>query len=106
MRPSAGRAHSTEGERIAVVFADGTESIFDAVYPMLGCMAQSQLATRLGALCDDTGELIVDDNQRTSVHGLYAEGDLVKALNQMSIGTAHATAAATAIHNLLAANPH
>ena len=33
--------------------------------------------------------------------GLYAAGDVVKALNQMSVGIGHAAIAATAIHNFL-----
>src|SRR3546814_17778221 len=71
-----------------------------ALYPMLGCTAQSKLATRLGARCDDKGELLVDDHQRTTVPGLYAAGDLVKALNQMSVGMAHAAIAATTTHKI------
>lgn len=43
----------------------------------------------------------MDANQHTTVPGVYASGDLVKALNQMNVGTAHAAIAATAIHNAL-----
>lgn len=92
-------------DQVAVGFDDGLELRFDALYPMLGSIAQSNLATRLGARCDEKGELIVDEEQRTSVPGLYAAGDLVKALNQMSVGMAHAATAATAIHNVLDDNP-
>lgn len=94
-----------DDNQVAVGFDDGLESRFDALYPMLGCTVQSGLATRLGARCDDKGELIVDAHQRTSVPGLYAAGDLVKALNQMAVGMAHAAIAATAIHNTLGDNP-
>lgn len=33
---------------------------------------------------------MVDEHQQTSVPGLYAAGDVVKALNQMSVGVGHA----------------
>ncbi|WP_052101416.1 NAD(P)/FAD-dependent oxidoreductase [Novilysobacter arseniciresistens] len=68
----------TAAHQIVVGFEDGVESRFEALYPMLGCTAQSKLATRLGARCDDKGELLVDDHQRTTVPGLYAAGDLVE----------------------------
>src|SRR3546814_12570129 len=62
----------TAAHQIVVGFEDGVESRFEALYPMLGCTAQSKLATRLGARCDDKGELLVDDHQRTTVPGRYA----------------------------------
>jgi len=89
---------------VAVHFADGTQTQFDALYPMLGSVAQSSFATRLGARCDVNGELVVNAHQRTSVPGLYAAGDIVKALNQMTVGMAHAAIAATAVHNHLRDN--
>ncbi len=88
-------------DQVAVGFDDGNELRFDTLYPMLGCVAQSSLATRLGARCDEKGELIVDKGQCTSVPGLFAAGDLVMALNQMTVGMAHGAIAATTIHNEL-----
>lgn len=92
-------------DRVGVSCAALPELRFDVLYPMLGTVAQSSLATGLGAKCDAQGELVVDDHQATSVAGLYAAGDIVKALNQMSVGMAHAALAATAIHNSLSDNP-
>lgn len=77
---------------------------FDTVYPILGCKAQSGLATALGASVDDNGELHVDAHQETTVDGLYAIGDIVSALNQISVAVGHAAIAATALHNRLPAN--
>ncbi|MBN8739146.1 MAG: hypothetical protein BGP24_09750 [Lysobacterales bacterium 69-70] len=90
---------------VLVQFADGAVVDFDTVYPLVGCAGRSHLATTLGAQCDAQGELFVDAHQSTSVAGLYAAGDLVKALNQMTVGMAHAAIAATAIHHRLDANP-
>lgn len=94
------------GDRhVHVAFAQEPESQFDVLYPMLGADAQSSLATALGAQCDAQGELVVDPHQSTTVPGLYAAGDLVKALNQMTVGMGHAAIAATAIHNALPHRP-
>jgi thioredoxin reductase (NADPH) len=87
-----------------MVFADGSERRYDTVYPVLGGAAQSQLATALGAACDDDGNLVTDARQQTSVEGLYAIGDVVSALNQIAVGVGHAALAATAVHNRLPRN--
>ncbi len=91
---------------ILVRLATGRELRFDTLYPMLGHEARTRLALELGAECDSRGELAVDRHQHTSVAGMYAAGDIVHALNQMAVGTAHAATAATAVHNSLPLNLH
>jgi thioredoxin reductase (NADPH) len=83
---------------------DGSVHRFDTVYPVLGGDPQAQLATALGATVDDNGELNVDGKQQTSIDGLYAIGDVVSALNQISVAVGHAAIAASAIHNRLPRN--
>lgn len=85
-------------------FADGSHRDFDTLYPVLGGDAQSQLALGLGARGDDNDELKVDDHLQTRVDGLYAIGDIVSALNQISVAMGHAAIAATAVHNRLPPN--
>ncbi len=97
-------AMSSAGDRVGLHLADGEVIRVSAVYPMIGCDVRAELSTPLGADCQPDGDLLVDDHQLTSVPGLYAAGDMVKALNQMSVGVAHATIAATAIHNALPDN--
>lgn len=80
---------------------DGADRRFDVFYPMLGETARSSLALGLGAACGECEKLFVDEHQRTSVPGLYAVGDVVLGLNQISVATGHAAVAATAIHNAL-----
>jgi thioredoxin reductase (NADPH) len=92
------------GERIVALFEGGRRLPIDVLYPALGCEVRSQLATALGARCNDIGNLHVDDKQRTSVEGLYAAGDVVTDLHQLSVATGHAAVAATAIHNSLPLN--
>ena len=93
-----------KGHRVALRLANGDELSFDTLYPMLGSNARTELAKSLGVTFESDGELVVDTDQRTSVLGLYAAGDVVNALNQMSVGVAHAATAATAIHNALKDN--
>jgi thioredoxin reductase (NADPH) len=92
-----------EGDTCRISFAQHDEVVFDTVYPVLGEVVQSDLATALGAGAED-GALRVDATQQTSVDGLYAIGDVVLALNQISVAVGHAAVAATAIHNRLPAN--
>ena len=91
-------------QRFGVRMASNEEHDFDTVYPALGCHVRGGLATALGAGCDEDGDVVVDDHQRTSIPGLYAAGDVVKALNQLSVAAGNAAIAATEIHNSLAAN--
>lgn len=91
-----GRAH--------VRTASGAALAFDSIYPVLGCRNRSELASSLGARCRETGDVEVDPHMRTSVAGLYAAGDVVAALNQVSVAVGHAAIAATHIHNSLPPN--
>ena len=91
----------TADRRAAARTASGQVHVFDTIYPALGSRMRSELAVALGARCTGEGELIVDHHQRTSVPGLYAAGDVVAALNQISVAVGHAAIAATDIHNQL-----
>lgn len=95
---------SFDGTRCVFAFDAGPRA-FDVVYPMLGLVSRSSLAVGAGADCDEEGALVVDQHQMTSVDGLYAIGDVVSALNQISVATGHAAIAATDVHNRLAPNP-
>jgi thioredoxin reductase (NADPH) len=93
----------TLGERMTPVLhtRDGESYRFDVVYPMMGETARSTLATGLGAQSDECAKLLTDEHQRTSVPGLFAVGDVVKGLNQISVAAGQAAVAATTIHNTL-----
>jgi thioredoxin reductase (NADPH) len=92
-------------EGIAVTVEAGASHDLDILYPALGCAARSDLAVALGAARIDVGTLRVDEHQQTTVDGLYAIGDVVSDLHQISVATGHAAIAATAIHNRLDENP-
>ena len=93
-----------EGQTLVVHVSDGTLMTFDALYPMVGCAPRVQLLENLSPRLDDNQLLWVDEHQCTSIPGLYAAGDVVHALNQLSVGVAHATTAATAVHHCLPRN--
>jgi thioredoxin reductase (NADPH) len=89
---------------VGAQLSSGERLEFDTIYPALGCTVHSDLATSLGADCNSAGLLRVDENQQTSVDGLYAAGDVVSDLHQLSVAEGHAAIAATAIHNGLPRN--
>jgi thioredoxin reductase (NADPH) len=88
-------------DQVVVETADGQRHAFDALYVALGLRARSDLAAALGAEHDADGALIADSHQQTSVPGLYAAGDVVQGLAQISVAMGQAAIAATAIHNTL-----
>jgi len=88
-------------DSITVDTADG-HFTFDSVYPALGSDVHCQLATMVGARLGDDGCVGVDSHMRTSVEGVYAAGDLVIGLDQISSAMGQGGIAATAIRNDLA----
>ena len=93
--------YALEDDHLVVATAAGPLR-FDSVYPALGSRIRSQLAVAAGARASDDGCLEVDEHQRTSVPGLFAAGDVVKGLDQISHAMGEAGVAATTIRNLLA----
>lgn len=89
-----------EGDQIAAWQAGERNPLkFDTVYSALGMQLRSQLAVSLGAKADDDGALTVDPRQMTTVVGLYAAGDIVHGLSQVSVAAGQAAVAATAINS-------
>jgi thioredoxin reductase (NADPH) len=87
---------------IVVDTADGHYT-FDSVYPALGSDSHTELAVQVGAeLSGETGCVVVDSHQRSSVPGLYAAGDVVLGLDQISHAMGEGGVAATTIRNDLA----
>jgi thioredoxin reductase (NADPH) len=86
---------------IVVATATGDHE-FDSVYPALGSECQAELAVQLGVRLSADGDLIVDRHQRTTVSGLYAAGDVVVGLDQISHAMGEGGVAATTIRNDLA----
>ncbi len=102
--PSLQRLRLQDGQCVAE-FADGRRAAFDTVYPVLGALPETSLASDLGAGIAASGELRTDARGETSVRGLFAAGDVVSDLNQIAVAMGHAAIAATAIHRRLPPHP-
>lgn len=93
--------YAMRGDQFAVQTAEGWLE-FDSVYPALGSNIRSDLAVAAGARATEEGCLEVSDHMETSVPGLFAAGDVVKGLDQISNAMGQAGVAATTIRNHLA----
>ena len=89
------------GVSIAVTAA-GECMEFDSIYPALGSDTHTQLAEMLGAAQAGNNCIRVDSHQRTSVPGLYAAGDIVHGLDQISHAMGEGGVASTTIRNDMA----
>jgi len=76
---------------------------FDSIYPALGSDTHTQLAEMVGADLSTDNCIKIDTHQRTSVQGLYAAGDVVIGLDQISHSMGQGGVAATTIRNDLCA---
>jgi thioredoxin reductase (NADPH) len=90
---------SRESDKVAAwQNAKNDPLLFDAVYSALGMQLRSELAISVGAKVDPNGALLVSAHQETSVPGMYAAGDIVHGLSQVSVAAGQAAIAATAIN--------
>jgi thioredoxin reductase (NADPH) len=94
-------AISIRNEAIALDI-DGVMTHFYSLYPALGSDIRSELAGQLGAHRSEEGCMTVDAHQRTNLTGLYAAGDVVLGLDQISHAMGEGGVAATTIRNDLA----
>jgi thioredoxin reductase (NADPH) len=92
------QAVAITGDCIVVDTAEGHHA-FDSVYPALGSDSHTQLGVMAGARLAEDGCFLCDDHQRTSVPGLYAAGDVVHGLDQISHAMGEGGVAATTIRN-------
>lgn len=90
-----------EGESIKAITIAGRAYRFDTLYSVLGSQPRSSLGRALGAELSDEGCFTVDASQETTARNLFAAGDVVHSLDQISVAMGEAAIAATAIHNRL-----
>jgi thioredoxin reductase (NADPH) len=88
-------------ETIALVTDEGRHD-FASIYPALGSDTHVALAVMVGASLAGDLCVTVDSHQRTGVPGIYAAGDLVLGLDQISHAMGEGGVAATTIRNDLA----
>ena len=92
------QAVAISNDFIIVETAGGTHT-FDSVYPALSSDVHCQLAQQAGAALGEDGCIAVDRQMRTNVAGLYAAGDVVIGLDQISHAMGQGGVAATTIRN-------
>lgn len=83
------------------IIIGGGHTRVDTVYPALGSRPSIELLEALGIPVDEHICVPADQHQAIGLQGLYAAGDLVAGLNQISDAMGHATIAATDMHNYL-----
>jgi thioredoxin reductase (NADPH) len=96
------QAVAITGNCIVVDTAEGHYT-FDTIYPALGSDTHTQLGEMVGTKLAEDGCFLCDDHQRTSVHGVYAAGDVVHGLDQIGHAMGEGGVAATTIRNDLCA---
>ena len=90
---------------VTVTAPGGAAQGFDVVYTAFGVTPQVKLARGLGVALDADGRIKTGEDQQTCVDGVYAAGDVVRGLNQISVAAGEAAIAATAVHGRLERNP-
>jgi thioredoxin reductase (NADPH) len=98
---SAGGRLGFDGRRCHWRSADGEVAEFDSVYPYLGYVGRNAVLAGVDLAANGHGELEVDRYQQSGLPGLYAIGDVVSGLNQISVAVGQAAIAATHAHNQL-----
>jgi thioredoxin reductase (NADPH) len=59
-----------EGDEITAIMQSGRERRVDVLYPALGADARSELLVRLGGKVNETGCILTDEHQQTSIAGV------------------------------------
>ena len=86
-----------------------SELELDGLFIEAGADPRVELANQLGAALNDQNEVKVDREMRTSVHGIFAAGDLTDAsgdLKQTVTAAAQGAVAATSAYHELAEHPN
>jgi len=86
---------------ITVRLDTGASLAFDVIYPALGCRPRSILAEQLGLDLTESGCVTSGSVFESRVEGVFAAGDLVEGLDQISVAMGHGAVTATRAHNWL-----
>jgi thioredoxin reductase (NADPH) len=90
-----------ENRTIALEARSGRTHIFDTLYSALGNTPRTDVVDGLGISINKDNCIEVDPHMQTNIPGLYAAGDVIEGLDQISTAVGNAAIAATAIHNRL-----
>lgn len=89
-------------DRMNVYVAGETVPLsFDVIYPALGSHPRNELALSLDLKATEGGEVAMNAAFSKLVDGMFAAGDIVEGLDQISVAMGHGAVAATKAHNWL-----
>jgi thioredoxin reductase (NADPH) len=91
-------AHHQSGKISSLTFESGKCMPLNCAFTTRGDIFHNRLAKTLGAKIDSEGQILVNEDGRTSVPGLYAAGCVTPANCQMIIAAGEGAAAAQAIN--------
>jgi thioredoxin reductase len=95
------RVEAEDGRLVRVVFADGSADERGAIF-LVPTVAASPLVRELGCKVDESGQIVIDEDGRTSVAGLFAAGDATTDRKAAVLAAAAGSRAAYAINAGLA----
>ena len=70
-----------------IVLADGTRASCDVLFLCTALVQRSELAAALGCALTADGHVVVDNEHRTSVDGVYACGDMCTTIHQVIVAS-------------------
>jgi thioredoxin reductase len=95
------RLEAEDGELARIIFADGSSDDRSALF-LLPSFIGSPLPGQLGCELDESGDLVIDDDGRTSVPGVFAAGDATTDRKAVVLAAAAGSRAAYVINAELA----
>jgi thioredoxin reductase len=90
-----------DGSGVRLEFDRGPALWRHAVFYHLGYQQASPLARELGIRLDETGRIVVDHRQQTSIPGVFAAGDAAQAAMQVIVAAGEGAAAGLSINEYL-----
>jgi thioredoxin reductase len=94
-------ANSVRGELICLDLEEGMSLDCEHLFFALGQEASDDLGAKLGCARDSIGRIIIDDRNHTSVHNVFAAGDIIPGPQLAIAAAASGAIAALAIHRSL-----
>jgi thioredoxin reductase (NADPH) len=81
--------------------SERSQLMVDGVFASVGVIPQNDIAQSLGLKLDENGYIMVDNEQRTNVRGVYAAGDITGGLRQVVTACAKGAIAALSATEVL-----
>lgn len=95
------RLEATDEAMFVAIEGEAKPRRFDTLYPAFGSTPRSELAAMLGPLTDPNGCIPFSAFSDGLLPGVYAAGDVLEGLDQISVATGQGAMAATRLHNWL-----